>query len=201
MNVTAEGTFSPDSDIDRIFGAVVRPQTYRHLLFLLISFPLGILYFVTMVAGMVAGIGTAIIVIGFVILAITLLLARLFGRLERELSKALLGATFESPAPFPRGLRAAIKDRRAWSTLIYLLVRFPLGVAGFIASVLFIASIPMMAAPLLYTIFPITLDNGVVATSEEALLVSLFGFVFFLIFAHVVNGLAALSRRLGEALL
>src|SRR5258706_9872934 len=126
MNVTAAGTFSPDSDIDRIFGAVVRLQTYRDLFYLLISFPLGILYFVTMVAGVAAGLGTAIIVIGFVILAVVLLVARLFGRLEREISKALLGATFDSPAPFPRGLRAALKDRRAWSTLIYLLVRFPL---------------------------------------------------------------------------
>ncbi len=199
--MTAASALTPDSEIDRIFGAVLRPQTYRHLLYLLLSFPLGIVYFVTMLTGLSIGIGTAVIVVGFLVLAITLGLARVFGRLEREMSKALLGATFEPRPPRPRGFRATLTDGRAWSTLVYLMVRFPLGIVSFIACVLFLVSIPLMAAPLLYTIFPYPIDSTVITTSEEALLVSLFGFVFFLIWAHVINVLASLSRRLATALL
>ena len=40
------------------FGPVLERQTYRHALYLLISFPLGIVYFVTLIAGLSAGVGT-----------------------------------------------------------------------------------------------------------------------------------------------
>ena len=135
--VTAISTLSPASEIDRIFGPVVQARTYRHLLYALISFPLGITYFVMMITGLSVSAGTAIILIGFVFLAVTLMLALTFGRVERSLTQYLLGATFEPPAS-PRGLRALYTDRRAWTSLIYLLLRFPIGVAGF-------AAVPMLS--------------------------------------------------------
>jgi hypothetical protein len=202
--VTATSAFSPDSDIDRIFGAVVRPQTYRNLLYLLISFPLGILYFVTMITGLSVGAGTAVILVGFLVLAVAFGLARLFGGLEREITKALLGATFETRPPMPRGVRAILTDGRSWSTVIYLLIRFPLGIASFVTSVIFLVSIPIMAAPLVYTFFPYSIfqiDGTMVTTSEEALLMSLIGCLLFLVCAHVINGIAAISRRLAMAML
>jgi len=199
--VTAEGTFTPPSEIDRLFGPVVHAQTYRHLLYALLSFPLGILYFVSMITGLSIGIGTAIIVIGFVILALTLGVARLFARLERELAKAMLGATFEQRPPYPRHWRALLRDRRSWTAVVYLILRFPVSVAGFVASVLMLAAVPVMAAPLVYTVLPFQLGGERVVTSEEALLVSLFGSILFLAAAHAVNGIAAVSRRLAVALL
>ena len=95
-SVTAASIHHDDSsEIDLIFGPVVAAQTYRNLLFALVSFPLAILYFVTMMAGLAIGAGTAVIFAGFVILAMVLSIGRLFGRLERELAKAMLGATFD----------------------------------------------------------------------------------------------------------
>jgi hypothetical protein len=199
--VTAEGAFTPDSDVDRIFGPVLHAQTYRHLLYTLVAFPLGIVYFVSMIAGISIGFGTLIIVIGFVILALTLAIARLFGVLERELAKALLGATFEERPPLPRHWRAMLRDRRSWTMVIYLILRFPLGLAGFIASLFMLVAVPAMTAPLLYLVVPYWIAGERVVNSEEALLVSLFGCVFFLLAAHAVNAVAAVSRRLAVALL
>ena len=54
-----------------------------------------------------------------------------------------------------------------------------------------------MAAPVLYTVVPIVIGNGVVTTSEEAVLVSLFGCILFLLWFTPINGLAAMSRRSG----
>ena len=73
--------------------------------------------------------------------------------------------------------------------------------AGFVASVLMLAAVPVMAAPLVYTVLPFQLGGERVVTSEEALLVSLFGSILFLAAAHAVNGIAAVSRRLSVALL
>lgn len=199
-SVTAASIHHDDSsEIDLIFGPVVAAQTYRNLLFALVSFPLAILYFVTMMAGLAIGAGTAVIFAGFVILAMVLSIGRLFGRLERELAKAMLGATFDPIPPRPHGLRAALTDGRSWKTVMYLMLRFPLSVITFIVSVLIVAPVAMMSAPVLYTIFPYSV-NGI-ASSQEALLVSLIGCLLFLGIVHAINGLASLSRRLAVAML
>lgn len=199
--MTAEGTFTPQSDIDRIFGPVVQPQTYRNLIFALLSFPLGLAYFVSIIVGLSVGFGTAILVIGLVILALTFALTRVFGSLERELAKALLGATFEPRPPLPRSFRAMFTDRTTWTMVIYLIIRFPVGIAGFVASILMLVSIPAMVAPLVYNVLPYSIGYEHVTNSEEALLISLFGCVLFLLAAHLVNGVAAIARRLAMALL
>jgi hypothetical protein len=201
LTVTAASTLSPDSAIDRIFGVVLQPSTYRNLLYLAISMPLGIMYFVSMITGLSIAVGTAIILVGFLVLAITLMLARLFGRLEREMVRSLLGATFETRPPRSTEWRAQLTDRYNWTTILYLFLRFPIGIAGFVTSVLFAVSIAVMAAPMLYTLFPFTVGTHVIDNSQEALLVSLFGCVLFLVCAHAVNGLAAVSRRLALMLL
>jgi len=199
--VTAEGTFTPDSDIDRVFGPVVHAQTYRHLAWALLAFPLGLIYFITTIVGISVGFGLMIVAVGFVILALTLAVARVFATLEREMAKALLGATFEPRPPFPRGWRAMLRDRRTWRMVIYMILRLPLGLAGFASSVLMLASVPAMAAPLAYTVLPYWVNGYPVATWEEAMLVALFGAVFFLVSAHLVNGVAAMARKLAIALL
>jgi len=200
--VTATSTLDSDSGIDRIFGPVVQARTYRSLVYLLISFPFGLISFVMMITGLSVGVGTAIIFVGFVILALTLELGRLFGGIERRLAESLLGAQFEARVAPARGrLPARLTDQRAWYSAAYFLLRFPLAVVGFVASMLFLTSTLAMAAPFLYTILPIMLLSERVSTSEEALAVSLFGCVLFLLAVHLVNGLAAISRRLAVALL
>src|ERR1039457_6611432 len=42
-------TLAADSAIDRIFGPVIQVQTWINTLYLLISFPLGVVYFVALV--------------------------------------------------------------------------------------------------------------------------------------------------------
>ena len=199
--MTAASALTPDSGIDRIFGPVLERRTYWHLLHAALSFPLGLLYFVIMIVGLSLGAGLAVLFVGFAILAMTLSLARLFGRFERELSKAFLGATFEPRTPRTRGWRAMLQDRRAWTTVVYLLLRFPVGVAGLVVAVLFLVSIPLMAAPGLYTMLSYSIEGAPINSSQEALLVSLFGCVLFLLCAHAANGIGSLSRRLAMAML
>jgi hypothetical protein len=158
-------------------------------------------YFAVMIAGLSAGFATSIVVIGFVILALTLALGRLFAHLEREMAKSLLGATFETQDPAARGWRALLRDRRAWKNVIYLILRLPVGIAGLVAGILMVAAIPAMVAPLAYTFLPYFVDGLLIRDWDEALLVSLFGCVFFLLAAHLVNAVAAIARRLAMALL
>lgn len=200
--MTAASAYSHNSsEIDRIFGPVVEARTYRNLLFALISFPLAMLYFVFLLAGLALGVATSIFWAGRIVIAVTLSAARLFGRLEREIAQAMLGATFSTPAPPPRGWRASMADRPSWRVVLYLLLRLPVGAITFALAVTLTAPLAMMAAPVLYTMFPYRIDGALVGNSQEALLVSLFGCVLFLILVHAINGLAAISRRLAMAML
>jgi Putative sensor len=190
-----------ESEIDRILGPVVQPRTYRTLLYLALSFPFGLVYFITMIVGIALGTGLAIIVVGFGILALTLLLARTFVRLERWLTESLLYASLEPRPPYATGFRAMLFDRRNWTGVLYLLLRLPLGVAGLISSVLALVAVLAMAAPVLYPLIPYSIDGERITQSEPALLISVFGCVLFIGVVHAINGLGAISRKLAEALL
>jgi len=201
-DVTATSTFTPPSEIDRIFGPVVEPQTYRNLLYSFISFPFGLMAFVMVLTGLAIGIGLAVILVGFVILALTMALARGFAVMERSLARSLLGAGFETSVPAPQsGFRAGLTDRRSWTSAAYFVLRFPLVVVGFVVSVVLVSSVPVIATPLLYTTLPVMVGGERVTTTDEAMLVSLAGCVLFLLAVHAVNGIAAISRRMAVALL
>jgi hypothetical protein len=190
-----------ESEIDLILGPVVRARTYRNLLYLFLAFPLGIVYFVSMVVGLALGAGLAVLWIGFVILAFTLLLARVFVLLERPLTASLLGANLKPLPSRGKGLRATLLDRRNWTRVLYLILHFPIGIAGLVSSILFLTAALAMAAPILYPVVPYFIENERITSSEPALLISLLGCVLFLFMVYVINGLAALSRRLAEALI
>ena len=197
----ASATAVYDSEIDRILGPVVQARTYRNLLYLAISYPFGIVYFVLMTAGIALGTGLMVIGIGLLILAATLLLARAFALLERRMTQSMLGATLRPWPAAERGLRAMLLDRRSWTSVLYLILRLPIGVLGLVCSLAAIAAVVAMAAPALYPVLPYVIDGERITRSEPATLISLAGCVLFFFVVHAANGLAALSRRMAEALL
>ena len=58
-----------DKTLKSYFGVVATSQSYLNLVFLTLSFPLGIFYFVFLVTGISLGMALSIIVIGLAILA------------------------------------------------------------------------------------------------------------------------------------
>jgi hypothetical protein len=203
--VTGTSALTPDSTIDRIFGPAIEARTYRHLLYEFISFPLALTAFVMTISGLATGVGLAIILVGFVILAVTLAMCRLFGQAERRMVQVMLGATFHRRDTAARetwtGLRAGLTEQRSWAAAAYFILRLPVAVLGFVAAMLLIGSVPVMATPLLYPIVAVMVGGERVTTPEEATLVSLAGCILYLLSVHAVNGVAAVSRRLATALL
>ncbi|MGW8352217.1 sensor histidine kinase [Streptomyces wedmorensis] len=87
-----------------------------------------------------AGTLLSLTVLGLPFVVGALLGARGLGALHRGLVGRLLGEHVEAPAALPRseGLlargRTVLTDAVAWRTLVYLLLRLPLGVLGFVAA-------------------------------------------------------------------
>src|SRR5689334_10067600 len=120
------------------FRALVDSRLPRRAGYLLLSLPLGVLYFSVLFAGFAAALTSAFF-IGIPIAMVLLLLLRGMAGLERRLHATLLDAPIESPyrpltEPKRLGrMRQRATDPATWKDLAYLLLAFPMGIVSFVA--------------------------------------------------------------------
>ena len=186
-----------------LFEVTTSRQTYLNLLYLILSFPLGVFYFVFLIVGLSVGVSLAIIFIGLPILLITLAASRALVAFEQRLAVSLLDA--DLPLHFPKvsevqgiwaRIRELLSNSRTWKGLAYLFVKFPFGVLSFSISITLTSlSLALIATPLVYEIDPLKIGFWKVDTGEESLMCVVVGLVVGIISLHVFNGLAFLWER------
>jgi len=113
-------------------SVLVRGRTYLDLLYLALTLPLAVVYFVILFVCAAVGAVLSIVGIGIIILVGGLAAASGFATLERELAMALLRIDLPSPAPLPPGspwqrLRAHLARPETWKSLAYLVLKLPFG--------------------------------------------------------------------------
>lgn len=187
-------------------------------LYLLLTFPLGIAYFVFLVTGIAVGVSLSITWIGIPILVGTMLIWWQLARMERLLTAWMLDARIPvirtvawNEAGRPRSVAAAwsmlkqqVQHPTTWKSLAYLLAEFPFGILSFVVLVFFGAfGGTLLAMPLLYRSFSedAVVMNMTIDRWYEAALCSVAGLVILAIALPVVNGLAAMWRKVAETLL
>jgi signal transduction histidine kinase len=133
------------SDSPRFARALFAQRTWREFLYALIGLPLGIAGFVVTVTTFSVSAGLAVTFIGLPLLALTGLGARWFGYGLRELSNSLSGTTVPPPAPFRARpgllgwIGSGLQDGTAWRARLYLLLKLPTGILGFVVTIAFFA--------------------------------------------------------------
>ena len=145
MNVTRNPGF---------FRTVADSQRYLNILYLLLAFPLGVLYFVFLVTGLTLGLALSMTPAGIPIIVFVLDSASTLCKLERFLAVKLLRVDIPtqprraaSPGLWPR-IKALLSDTPGWTGLLYLLIKFPVGVTTFTVAVALLAiSIGFTFAP------------------------------------------------------
>jgi two-component system phosphate regulon sensor histidine kinase PhoR len=190
-------------------GLVFRAQTYRNILYLFASFPLGIFYFVFLIAGLSAGLGSAIAIVGIPILFVTLLGWWGLAAFERQLVIWWLRIDIRPMyRPRPAGLsagkwlKAHLGSSTTWTSLVYLLAKFPLSIISFaIAAGLTVLTSRLILAPL-----PYLLDAALGNPLDHARLIgplalSAVGLAVGLVSLHIMNGLAVVSGRFARLML
>lgn len=198
------------SSIDRIFGVVLEKQTYKNIGYLLLSFPLGLLYFLIVVPGISISFSLMFIVVGFPLLLGVLLLSDRLLSFERYLLRSILNypVHLERARPTPnRRLFAQVGQRLAqaytWKGLFYLLLRFGMGLVSF-ALVMFLVPLCLflMTVPLTYQWGHIHIfDDVTVTTFDQALICCSLGAILTLISTHLLNGWTGLWKRIAARLL
>jgi hypothetical protein len=153
-----------------------KTSTANSIAYLLLSFPLGVFYFVVLITGLSVGIGTVVIWLGIPILFATIAAIWGMAALERSLTTRLLH--IDIPAPRERyaesgkmterfGLK--IRDGQTWKSLAYLLLKFPLSTILFCVTVTLLSlCVGLILAPLGYLISTYVLQEvGVHATHSS----------------------------------
>ena len=193
----------------------------------MLSFPLGIGYFVFLVTGTSLGFGLLIIWVGIPILALVLagswalcqlerlvaiyllkedipVIARGGNRSERsEDDLSSLGTEERLFIAGWRRLKVHLADRLTWTGILYLLLKFPLGVASFVIVVVLVAVTGgFLGAPFYYWVED-GIDIGFWQVDElwEAIILTLTGIPAVFISLHVMDGTAFLSGRLARVML
>ncbi len=196
-------------EIDRIFGVFLEKQTYRNLAYLLLSFPLGLVYFLVLVPTLAISVSLMFVFAGFPLLLGVLLFAEQLLGFERFLIRSMLRGDIlarRPTVPENRRLFARLGQRlaqgRTWRGLFYLLLRFAMGLASFVLVIVLIpVSLGLVLAPLLAALgVPIEITGIPTEILDQSLLCCSAGAVLALISAHILNGWTGLWKRIAISL-
>jgi two-component system phosphate regulon sensor histidine kinase PhoR len=211
--------------VAQALAVLTNGETYRRILYLLLAFPLGIIYFTLIVTGLATGGGLAIIIVGIGILWLTMEGWLLLARFERELAIQLLGAKVPPVSlPVPAGeswqhrIGRTLTNRVTWTSLAYLLVEFPFGIASFtLVVVLFAVSVSFVLLPVAYVLHvaffpqaPVEFTIGNFSSTNgppfgtpflATLLIGVVGLVMIPASAAALSGLGWLWARFAEVTL
>ena len=181
-----------------------RRRTYRNLAYLLVALPLGVLYFTVLLLGLVTGVATVAVLLGFPILLLTTIGAWRLGDFERHLTHAWLGVEIPPPvrpvaadASLPRRVAALLRDQVTWTNLLYLLLKLPLGALTAAAVLALVASVVrLLASPIPYLVGPSAGDRPLMAVLGVPA-----GLALALVGLNVANLVAYLMGRFARIML
>lgn len=181
---------------------------FPNLIYLLLSLPLGILYFVILITGFSLGTGLVITLVGIPILVAMIFVTYILGDLDRTLTSKLLDVKIGKPEARPSNndsassiLVAQLKSMQFWKELVYLLLKMPLGIISFTFAILFVTvSLAFILTPFIYTYVPdaqIMLWNGFeIDTMQRAIATSVVGLILSPISILLINGFASMMGSL-----
>lgn len=202
------------------FDVITRKQSYLNIVYLLVSFPLSIGYFVFFVTGLSLGIGLTPILVGIPILLLTFIGVRLVMFFECLVAEKLLCIDSNIRNAWAINKRSdnekilhrardTFFDPQNWKAALYIFFKFIYNNAAFTISVAFIStSAALVFAPFIYQMFSpqVTIDiNGHsllyylginLPVFDELLVYMFIGLLLSVVTMHLLNMLAYVSGRI-----
>lgn len=210
---TTAGTSGRDS-ISEVIGVVADAQTYKNLLYLVLAFPLGLIYYIILVFGFTLGLALSVLVVGLGILLGTAIGLRYVASFERRLANWLLDTEIAAPDDVERDREGLVGTAKAylgasstWRGLGFVILKFWLGLLSFVLLLSFLGTaIEFLLLPL----YPegaldVELAGWEVArtfeTSTQRALAVPAGAVLALLALHVLNAFADANATIASSLL
>jgi len=138
----------------RFFAVLADPLAYSSLFYLLLSLATGIFYFTWAVTGLSLSLGLAILIIGVPFAVFFISTVRALALVEGRLVETMLGVRMprrplyaDRGKPFGTRVKNMFTDPRTWSTLLYMVLKLPLGI-GIVNFNHYAIAPPLWALPL-----------------------------------------------------
>jgi hypothetical protein len=203
----------PLSAVDRFFGVYTDPRTWGSLLFMLIAFVTGIIYFTWTATGLSISVAFSIFIFGLPLALLFLLSVKGLALLEGRLVEALLGLRMPRRPLFTQQglkwlerLKVLVTDKNTWLSLLYLMLQMPVGVLYFILmTTLFFFSIGVIIVPIVQWIFGFPtyqIDSvGYYLPVWSLLLIQVGGFMTLTLTLHLARVIGWLHGRYAKWML
>jgi uncharacterized membrane protein len=199
--------------LGRFFGVAADPRAYAALFYMLLSLATGVFYFVWTVVGLSLSAGLSILIFGIAFAVLFFGSVRVLSLVEGRIVEVMLGERMPRRPPYterdrPLGARvkALFADPRSWSTLLYMLLMLPLGVAYFALAVTGLSlSVALAAGPLIHA----ATGLGLVSIDGETFGPPLWAWPFtvvigvlaFVVLLHLARGVGRVQGALAKGLL
>jgi hypothetical protein len=202
----------------QLLRVIFNRQAYQNLIYLGAAFPLGVFYFVFLVSGISLGISTLIIWLGIPILLLVGFGWWFMASFERFMAIHLLNEDIPEMAR-PSNESADIWTRFkeyftnpiTWKSLLYLFLKFPLGMATFVILITLISlTLAFLSMPLTFESTPpfqagISIGLGLpvwhIDSLGDALLCVVIGLLLWPVSLHITNGLAWVHAKFARLML
>jgi len=202
-----------ETSLGKLFGVFADPLSYGALFFMLLSLPLGILSFTWAVTGVSLSLGLGILIFGFFFFLFFISTVRAVSLVECRIVESLLGERMPRRPPMisPVGswterVKFWITDKRTWLTILYMVLRLPLGVFYFVIAVVFLSfALSLIAAPFVQLFF----DYPIVNFFGESYFMPFWFFPLFwiagafdlLILMHIARGIGRFHATMAKSML
>ncbi|MFD1588448.1 sensor domain-containing protein [Halorientalis brevis] len=208
-----DGTVSGSTIADGV-RPLTEAQTYKNLLYLVLTFPLGLAYFVIVVVGFALGLGLSVLLVGLGILLATGIGLRVIASFERRLANTLLGTEITAPTDVEQTTDGLIETVTAyfeasstWRGLGFVLLKFWLGILSLILLITFLGTAIELTLLPLFTdgVLNVQVVGWRVAhsfqTPTQRLLAVPGGVVLGIVAVHILNAYARTNASIAVSLL
>ena len=191
------------------FGVITKKETYLNLVYLLLAFPLGLFYFISLVVGFSVGISLLIIWVGFFILVLLFPAIWYAIAFERIQAIHLLGENLPpmaKPTVTDQRLMDKIKafftNPVTWKGLLYLFLKFPIGIVEFTILVTGLSiMLGFLAAPFIFPFVEINFGLWIVDSFSEAIGLFVVGILLVPAILHFFNLICKINGKFAKLML
>jgi len=204
---------TPQGIVRFIIKPVLSGRTYKHLVYLVLAFPLTMLYWFLFGFGMFLGTILSIVLVGIAILALMVFVVRALVILERWQANTFLAISLEPPNDVTHSggtggnLRGYIDAPSTWHGFGFLSLKFFLGIIGVVLAYGLVQGLTLISAmvrrPLDVSFGEMNGDPVIwtIETVPETVLAVGTGTILVLLVMHLANGFGYVAERMALALL
>lgn len=211
------------SPIGRFFGVAVDARTYGALFYMVLALATGIFYFTWTVTGLALSAGLSVLIIGLPFIVLFFGSVRVLSLVEGRIVEAMLGVRMPRRPVYPaqgttlmQRIGRMFSDVHTWTTLCYMWLMLPLGVAYFTLAVALLGvAVGLIAFPLallfrhdwlggLYVDHRVMIDWGFGPHAPgwgDALAASVVGVLLLFATLHLARGIGRLHGYLAKHML